>query len=74
MTTIELNVDGNHLVGLEAITPTYSLYLGRERLATDADDRDLTGTMRMFSLHTAVAPGEWPCRGTAAAQLANGAQ
>jgi hypothetical protein len=36
------------------------LYLGSERLATDPDDRDITGTLRMFNLPTAVAPGEWP--------------
>lgn len=37
-----------------------ALYLGQERLATDPDDRDLTGTFRLFNLPTAVAPGEWP--------------
>ncbi len=36
------------------------MYLGSERLATDPDDRDLTGAFRQFGLPTAVAPGEWP--------------
>jgi hypothetical protein len=34
--------------------------LGSERLATDPDGRDITATMRLFNLTTAVAPGEWP--------------
>lgn len=40
------------------------LYLGSERLATDPDDRDITGALRQFNLPTAIAPGEWPERTT----------
>ena len=62
--TIQFTIEANHLVGTEG-----PLYLGRERLATDPGDRDLTGTLRMFGLGTAIAPGEWPIRGAARGQL-----
>jgi hypothetical protein len=51
-----LTVTGTLISGTEGD----HMYLGSERLATDPDDRDLTGAFRLFGLKTAVAPCEWP--------------
>ncbi len=63
MTIIHISVHGTRVRGFESDTADLNdngLYLGEEHLATDPDDRDLTGTLNQFNLKTAVAPGEWP--------------
>lgn len=62
---IEFRIQLDTISGYELVPATQSdrtlvKYLGSERLATDPDDRDLTGALRQFNLPTAVAPSEWP--------------